>query len=202
LKIDCGIGREQAEKIIAMLNRALASKDTKTINAKLDELMALAERPAGREVLNCAGSSNNCVQGTQNIDERRFGDPQPPPKIVGMFIRDPNDPTTIDPNPAANIMGPSLDRPGASITFTVDRVFPTPIFEVVCDRPCSATGMGIQGAFSPKFLSSQSPNITGVALGLMGPLFPNTPVTLKVYSADNQKIKILSVDAYIPPIQP
>lgn len=46
LTINCGIGREQGQKIIDLLNRALASKDAATINAKLDELLKMErERP-------------------------------------------------------------------------------------------------------------------------------------------------------------
>jgi hypothetical protein len=44
--IKCGIGQEQGKKIIDMLNAALASHDDSTINAKLDELLALATKPS------------------------------------------------------------------------------------------------------------------------------------------------------------
>jgi hypothetical protein len=43
--IQCGIGQEQGKKIIDMLNAALASRDDATINAKLDELLATANKP-------------------------------------------------------------------------------------------------------------------------------------------------------------
>jgi len=41
-KIECGIGKEQGDKIIKLLNATLASGDLATINAKLDELLKLA----------------------------------------------------------------------------------------------------------------------------------------------------------------
>ena len=44
LTINCGIGKEQGQKIIDLLNHALASKDTATINAKLDELLEITKQ--------------------------------------------------------------------------------------------------------------------------------------------------------------
>jgi hypothetical protein len=44
LTINCGIGKEQGQKIIDMLNHALASKDVATVNAKLDELLQIAKQ--------------------------------------------------------------------------------------------------------------------------------------------------------------
>src|SRR5476649_2449304 len=48
--ISCGTGKEQADKILSVLNHALANKDSKTIDAKLDELLAVANRPIDNEI--------------------------------------------------------------------------------------------------------------------------------------------------------
>jgi hypothetical protein len=195
--INCGIGKEQGEKIIHLLNTVLSKKDLAEIDAKLDELIEIAAKPVP-QVLSCVGS--NCVQnGNQtNVDQRQFGAPQPPPHLLGMTMKDLESVAT--PNPMS---GPLSSNPGASASFTVDRIFQNAMFLLLCDRPCSTTSASVVGVSSPQMLSSpQNPRIAGVALGLMGPLLPGNPVTIEVRSADNQKVTILSVEGYVPPIQP
>jgi hypothetical protein len=58
----CGIGKEQGNKIIQLLNTVLAKKDVGEINAKLDQLIAMAAKPA--LIVNC-GNAGNCA-GTNN----------------------------------------------------------------------------------------------------------------------------------------
>lgn len=200
IHINCGIGQEQGKKIIELLNHALGSKDLATINSKLDELIQVASRPATTNTLNCIGS--NCVQnGNQtNVDQRQFGSPQPPPQIAGLTIKD------LDPidtsKQGMSMEGPMAANPGLNLSFTVDRIFQNPMFLVLCDRACFATAATVGGAFSPQMLNSpQDPRVAGVALGLMGPLMPGNPVTLNIRSADDQKVTILHVEGYVPPIQ-
>jgi hypothetical protein len=45
LRVQCGVGKNQAEKIIRLLNAVLAKRDALQINAKLDELLDIANRP-------------------------------------------------------------------------------------------------------------------------------------------------------------
>jgi len=59
---NCGIGKEQADKIIAMLRAVLADRDLSHVNAKLDDLLVLASKPSRTQT--CVGS--NCFQGTNN----------------------------------------------------------------------------------------------------------------------------------------
>jgi hypothetical protein len=195
--INCGIGKEEGEKIIHLLNAVLAKRNLAEIDAKLAELIEMAAKPAP-QVLDCVGS--NCVQnGNQtNIDQRQFAAPQPPPHLLGVTMKELEPVAT--PNPMS---GPLSSNPGASVSFTVDHVFQNAMFLLLCDRPCSSTSASVPGVSSPQMLSSaQNPRIAGVALGLMGPLFPGNPVTIEVRSADNQNVRILSVEGYVPPIQP
>jgi hypothetical protein len=96
---------------------------------------------------------------------------------------------------------PQDKYPGVSLTFTVDRIFPDPMFLVKCDRACFVIGGQVQGVSSPRPLTTNHPEIAGIALGTMGALIPNTTVTIVVRSADSQPIEVLGVEAYIPPIK-
>ena len=109
-------------------------------------------------------------------------------------------PSTADP--ADNHEGPLATNPGVSVSFTVASVFLNPQFILLCDRPCSATEGSTYGAESPRMMHSpDNPRLAGVALGLIGPLAPGDKVTIKVRSADAQKITVLQVGGYVPPIQ-
>jgi len=71
----CGIGKEQGEKIIQLLNTVLAKKDVAEINAKLNELIAIAAKPTPL-VINC-GNAGNCAgtnNGTQVVNQ--YGTPK------------------------------------------------------------------------------------------------------------------------------
>jgi len=197
---NCGIGPEQGKKIIELLDKLKDDRSSEKFSEKLDQLIELASKPY--QIQNCVGS--NCLMnGTQNnFDQRQFGAAQPPPQITGWTVND-VDPMVIDPNkPMMNMEGPLAINPGVSISFQIDRLFQNPMFLVKCDRPCSATGAMVGGISSPQMLSSaQNPRVAGVALGMMVPLMPGNSVTIKVRSADSQKISILSVEGYVPPIQ-
>lgn len=70
---NCGIGKEQGNKIIELLNKILANnKDLAAMNTKLDELLEVASKPV--QTQNCVGS-NNCFQGT-NYGALNFGAPK------------------------------------------------------------------------------------------------------------------------------
>ena len=189
-----GIGKEQGQKIIQLLNVVLAKKETAQINSKLDELIEVAAKPS--QVMNCFGS--NCVQnGTQqNFDNRQFGAPQPPPLIQGV--------TTMEamekPRPGAS---PLLLNPGLEVKFTIDRVFSNPMFMVRCDRPCFATDISTSadGLFTPHSYTTNDPKVAVAGLGGITTLLPNTSITVKLHSADQEKISIVDVQAYIPPIE-
>jgi hypothetical protein len=70
LIVNCGVGKEQGDKIVRLLNTLLAKKDGVEINAKLDELIEIAAKPA-QQVVNCA-NVGNCAgtnSGTQNFNQ-------------------------------------------------------------------------------------------------------------------------------------
>jgi len=75
---NCGIGAEQADKILLLLRAVMAKRDFNLVNAKLDELISLAEKPALAQT--CEGS--NCFQGTNNgmVQQNEFG--PPPAKLA------------------------------------------------------------------------------------------------------------------------
>jgi hypothetical protein len=157
LTINCGIGKEQGQKIIDMLNSLLASRDTATINAKLDELLAVAQRI--------------------------------PPKILGLEMSDDD--------------GGGTKNPLVRMTFTVDRVFQNPAFLVFCDKPCQA-GAGAEGllSISPQSLGNPNyPLVSGATLGIPI-LYPKTKVTVEAHSLNQEKIRVLRVEPYLPPLHP
>ena len=174
--INChGIGVDQGKKIVELLNRVLANQDATTVNAKLDELLVVASQPAQTQAL------------------------QAPPNIVGLTV------TPLAPRPNIGTMGliegPLGVNPGVTVTFTVDGMFPTAMFSVVCDRSCAATTASVEGASSPQMMTTDKPNIAVVALGLKGPLMPNNKVTITVRSADAGKISVQNVQSYVQPVR-
>jgi hypothetical protein len=185
--INCtGIGAEQGKKIIEILNRVLANQDLTTVGAKLDELLAVASKPAQTQP--CAGS--NCVQN---------GSQPTLPTVLGLAV------TPLNPRPNIGSMGmiegPLGVNPGVTASFTVDSMFTTAMFSVVCDRPCAATTATTSagGTSAPQMLTTDKPNIAVVALGLSGPLMPTDKVTITVRSMDTAKISVQSVQSYVQP---
>jgi hypothetical protein len=174
--INCnGIGVDQGKKIVELLNRVLASHDATTVNARLDELLVVASQPPQTQTL------------------------QAPPKILGLTV------TPLAPRPNIGAMGliegPLGVNTGVTVTFTVDGMFPTAMFSVVCDRSCAATTASVEGASSPQMMTTDKPNIAVVALGLKGPLMPNNKVTITVRSADAGKISIQNVESFVQPVR-
>jgi hypothetical protein len=109
--INCnGTGVDQGKKIVEILNSVLANQDLTTVNAKLYELIVVASQPAQTQAL------------------------QAPPNILGLTV------TPLAPRPNIGIMGliegPLGINPRVTVTFTVDGMFPTAMFSVVCDRSC------------------------------------------------------------------
>jgi hypothetical protein len=197
---NCGIGKEQAEKIVSMLKAALSNRSITEINAKLDELLALASKAS--PTLSCidcnlAGTNNGMQSLTNN-----YGAPQPPPNLVGLTTKALN-PIPVKPNTPPDPMNSPLSiNPGVSVTFGVDRIFQNPMFILLCDKPCSTTTAFAGGASAPQMLSvPENPRLVGVALGLMGPLMPGNLVTIEVRSADSQAVNILTVAGYVPPVR-
>lgn len=191
----CGLAKEQMNKIIKLLNTILSNKDANQINTKLDELILIADKPANNQT--CVGS--NCVQNGSltNYDNRQFGAPQPPPVVTITKIEELS---PLQPSEASH-EGDLKQNPGTVVTFTIDRVFSTPIFVVFCDRPCQATDAALlDGASAPKPLQTSNPSITGISLGAMSPVLPGESMTVNIRSMDKNPIKVLGIQGYVPPI--
>lgn len=174
--INCsGIRADQGKKIVDILNRALANQDPPAVNAKLDELLVVASQPAQTQAS------------------------QEPPKILGLTVA----PLLPRPNLGAEGMveGPLGVNPGVTVSFTVDANFTPAMFSVFCDRPCAATSALVEGESSPKMMITDKPNIAVVALGLKGPLMPDTKVTITVRSRDSSKISVKDVQSFVQPVR-
>ncbi len=172
--ISCnGVGVDQGKKMVEILNRVLANQDLTTVNAKLDELLAVASQPAQTQAV------------------------QAPPNILGMTV------TPLVPRPNIGtgglVEGPLGVNPGVTVSFTVDGEFTPAMFSVFCDRPCAATTASVEGTSSPQMMTTDKPNIAVVALGLKGPLMPNNKVTITVRSRDTGKISVQNVQSFVLP---
>lgn len=173
-----GVAADQGKKAVELLNRALANQDPATVNAKLDELLVVAAQPPQAQA------------GT--------GVTQAPPNIVGLTV------TPLVPRPNLGTMGlvegPFGVNPGVTVSFTVDGVFKTAMFSIICDRACAATSASVEGGAgtaTPQMMTTDKPTIAVVALGQT--LMPNNKVTITVRSADPGKILVPSVQAFAQP---
>jgi hypothetical protein len=170
--INCnGIGVDQGQKIVDLLNKVLVNQDTTAVNSKLDELLVVASQPAQVQTA------------------------QAPPKILGLTVA----PLVPRPNLGTEglIEGPFGVNPGVTASFTVDGSFAPAMFSVFCDRPCAATSASVDGPSSPQMMTTDKPNIAVVALGLKGPLMPDNKVTITVRSKDAAKISVVNIEAFV-----
>src|ERR1035437_5717331 len=191
--INCGIGREQGKKIIELLNRALASKDLAQINAKLDELLQVAERPTPEQICisgNCATTNN----GSQSIN---YSTPHPPPRIT--FTQQQLDPVA-NANAMQKSINPGIEHPGVQVTITLGEVFFNPAFIIKCSVPCAYSTSVVNGASSAQPLDSpEDPTIAGVAYTIPSQMYAGTIVTILLRSKDERPGTATVVQPYIPP---
>jgi hypothetical protein len=220
IKIEnCGIGKEQGDKIIRLLRASLTKKDLAQINAKLDELIELAEKPT-TQIQNCVGS--NCVQnGNQtNVDQRQYGVSKPLPIIVGLNVKllagvpmpiPPNIPDNATANERAlqmqryrsamRLHGPVDANPGMSLDFKVSEAFQNPMFLVHCENPCVPTFIsfyagGNSSGQTPELFSMSDPRIVLIGAGGIQLLTSDVMVTLTVRSQRDEPIGNVTVEAY------
>lgn len=200
----CGLAKDQADKIVKLLNAVYTKRDAAQVNVKLDELIELASKPSE---MNCVGS--NCVQnGTQNnYDDRTYGVPKPLPNIVGLSqTQIAATPRPADP-PKPRPGMPQNDTqyfPGVTVTFSVDAPFANPMFVVYCDRPCrpvriffvDAQGMGGFAGSGFPFLGTNHPNIWVTEYGMQNMLTPGRFAQVELRSLDSEPISIVRVEPY------
>jgi hypothetical protein len=128
--INCGTGKEQADKILSVLNHALASKDPKTIDAKLDELLAVANRPIDNEIH--AGpisqsSTDDC--SPNNVRSNKATNCDAPPHVTASVQR------TVRSNEPEGLWV-------TSFTLKADKATTTGDLKLTCSGPCIRSAMG------------------------------------------------------------
>ena len=72
--IHCGVGQEQAKRLVEMLNKILAAQDQAAVMKKLDEILAAESSPTQAQT--CVGS--NCFQGINSgtVQQNQYGPPK------------------------------------------------------------------------------------------------------------------------------
>ncbi len=132
----------------------------------------------------CAGGS---ITGNPQITNN-YGAPRPTPELLALEVE------KLAPTSDFFELGPK-QNPGASLTFRLSDVFPQPMFQIICARPCIATNAGAwPGAnFTPSVYGIRgNPNATVVALSTAAVQL-NQNVQITVRSLDDQQVQIESV---------
>jgi hypothetical protein len=178
--INCGTGREQADKILSLLNHALANKDSKTIDATLDELLAVANRPVDTEIhagLIPQSSTGDC--GPNNARSNKATDCNAPPHVTASVQR------TVRSNEPGGLWV-------TSFTLKADKATTTGDLKLTCSGPCVRAAMGHVDSYV--FMSggtsapdSSNPNIV-VYEERPEPLASGQVVRVAVFSKDPVKV--------------
>jgi hypothetical protein len=197
--ITCGIGREQGDKLLEILNRITANQlDPTAVMGKLDELKKDMDDLKNRPTQTNTCPHGICVSGgvvdhpTVNNTVNSF---QPiPPRLTWKA-----DAVDGDTNNGP-LQGPDSSHPGMKVAITVAGRFQFPMFAVQCNRPCAATEIVAAGVSSPKLYETNSPNVpvAGFA-GMPAQVEAGTTVWVTVRSKDEQPIRVLDVAPYVPP---
>jgi hypothetical protein len=130
LTINCGTGKEEADKILSVLNHALANKDSKAIDAKLDELVAVASRPIDNEIH--AGpivqpGTGDC--SPNNVRSNKATNCEAPPHVTASVQR------TVRSNEPEGLWVTSFSLKADKATTTGD-------LKLTCSGPCVRAAMG------------------------------------------------------------
>jgi hypothetical protein len=106
-----------------------------------------------------------------------------------------------NPNPMELAIKPGIDKPGVSVTFTVNGYFYSPAFAARCSNPCKFSEYSLPGAsFGPSILVSKTdPNVVGVLFTAPSVIPPNVKMTLTFRSVDATNISLEWVRPYVPP---
>lgn len=128
--INCGTGKEQADKILSVLNHALANKDSKAIDAKLDELLAVASRPIDNEIH--AGPIVQTGTGDcspNNVRSNKATNCEAPPHVTASVQR------TVRSNEPDGLWVTSFSLKADKATTTGD-------LKLTCSGPCVRAAIG------------------------------------------------------------
>jgi hypothetical protein len=171
--INCGTGKEQADRILSLLNHALAGKDSKAIDAKLDELLAIATRPVDNE--SHAGPVSQSTTG----DCSPNSDCGAPPRLTASVQR------TVRSNQSNGLWV-------TSFTLKADKATTTGDLKLTCSGPCVRADMSHVGSYT--FMSGgagtpdpSDPN-TVVYAARPEPMASGQAVRLAVYSKEPVKV--------------
>jgi hypothetical protein len=129
-RIDCGTGKEQADKILSVLNHALANKDSKAIDAKLDELLAVANRPVDKEIHAAPisqSSTGDC--SPNNVRYNKATNCDAPPHVTASVQR------TVRSNEPNGLWV-------TSFTLKADKATTTGDLKLTCSGPCVRAAIG------------------------------------------------------------
>jgi len=135
LTINCGTGKAQADKILSVLNHALASKDSKAIDAKLDELLAVATRPVDNEIP--AGPISQSSTGdcsSNSVRSNKATNCDAPPHVTASVQR------TVRSNEPNGLWV-------TSFTLKADKATTTGDLKLTCSGPCVRAAMGHVGSY-------------------------------------------------------
>jgi len=197
--ITCGIGREQGDKMLGILNQILASQlDPATVIAKLDELKKEMDRIKGQELVTNNCPNGFCVSGgvvDHPVVNNTTNNYQPPPPRITWSKEEVEGISNKGPS-----QGPDDVHPGVKVSITVASRFQFPMFAVRCDRSCVATDIRVEGTWSPRLYTTNKPDIAVAGFaGIPAQVEAGTVVWVTVRSRDEAKIAVLEVSTYVPP---
>ena len=87
IQINCGIGKEQGQKIITILNKILANHiDTEAVMVKLDEILKAVNPNLPTKTYFCDGTWKSTGPGTDSVVTFAMGDDEPSFKEMGELL--------------------------------------------------------------------------------------------------------------------
>jgi hypothetical protein len=176
----CGIGKEQGQKIVSILNKILSNQlDTDKVMAKLDELIAAQSRQGATNYSQtCNGSA--CAQGPNS--QATFNQLGPPAPHVTWTVEE------VEP-----VSNPKLYR----VFVSVDSPPSIPAFVAECDLPCKSAGGTLGGSIvysdESRDFATDNPNIVAILFTPHSPISVSKPLIWIISSQSDKPLRILSV---------
>jgi hypothetical protein len=188
------------DSIPAILHKILVNElPTDEVLKKLDELQKeIADRNSLSTSISvqCDQNSGNCagVNNGQQITNR-YGEQEPPPVILNV------EQTRLGAGAKLILDEPGdlVKNPGVIITFTVDRIFSIPEFDIFCDHPCKASDGAIQNGmmFQARTFDSTNPLHTRIAFNTAGVVHPGDKILVIVRSLAGDDFAVTRVEPFM-----
>jgi len=131
LVINCGIGKEQGQQMLEILNKILANKlDLSAVMKQLNEIEALQKKAAqsGKAAAggtaDCPNNAGICTGVNNGTQQQFFGASRPAPQ-ASFTLR-----------PESPLKGMERSSPRAELVIRTAGDFQSPIFRIVCDGGC------------------------------------------------------------------